>query len=704
MPEFLLEIFSEEIPARMQARAADDLKRLVLTGLEEAALAYDHAEAHVTPRRLAVWVDGLPHEQPHVRDERRGPRADAPDKAIEGFLRSVDKTLDECERRETPKGTFLYAVLEREGRPTASVLSDVIRKAVDEMPWPKTMRWGEGTFRWVRPIHQVMAIFDGSPLQGMVDPEPHTRFVFTGMTHGHRFLAPDAVPVHSFAEYRAKLRDGFVILDREERKRIIVEQATALADMRQLRLRDDPALVDEVAGLVEWPVALIGRIDEVFMDVPPEVLTSAMRTHQRYFALLRQDGSLAPRFIVVANTQARYDGQKVVAGNERVLRARLADAKFFWDTDRRVRLADRVPALRSIVFHARLGSVEDKLVRLQSLAADLAAYVPGAEVAKVRSAALLCKADLTTGMVGEFPELQGVMGRYYALEEGEDPEVADAVADHYAPQGPGDRCPNAPVSVAVALADKVDTLVGFFGIGEKPTGSRDPYALRRAGLGMIRLIRENGLRIPLGATFRRAAALYDGVDVPFSDAVFAELLDFLGDRLKVHLRDEGVRHDLISAVFARRQAEIAAQGATADLDLVRLLARVGALAEFLETEDGGNLLTAYRRAANIVRIESRKDGRAYDEAPDPELLRQDEERALGEALAAAGRACAERLAAEDFAEAMTALAGLRKPVDGFFDHVTVNTEDAELRANRLALLSAIVSTMNQVADFSRIEG
>jgi glycyl-tRNA synthetase beta chain len=584
------------------------------------------------------------------------------------------------------------------------VLPGVIRKAVDEMPWPKTMRWGEGTFRWVRPIHQIMAIFDGKPLQGMVDPEPHTRFVFTGMTHGHRFLAPDAVPIRSFAEYRTRLRDGFVMLDREERKRVIVEQATALADMRQLRLRDDPTLVDEVAGLVEWPVALIGRIDEVFMDVPPEVLTSAMRTHQRYFALLRPDGSLAPRFIVVANTQARYDGQKVVAGNERVLRARLADAKFFWDTDRKTRLADRVPALRSIVFHARLGSIEDKLVRLQSLAADLTAHVPGADVAKVRSAALLCKADLTTGMVGEFPELQGVMGRYYALEEGEDAEVADAVADHYAPQGPGDRCPTAPVSVTVALADKLDTLVGFFGIGEKPTGSRDPYALRRAGLGLIRLIRENGLRIPLGATFRRAAALYDGVDVPFSDAVFEDLLDFLGDRLKVHLRDEGVRHDLISAVFARRQAEIAAQGEKADLDLVRLLARVGALEAFLETEDGGNLLTAYRRAANIVRIESRKDGRAYDEAPDPALLHQDEERALGDALAAARQSCADRLSAEDFAGAMTALAGLRKPVDGFFDHVTVNAEDAALRANRLALLSAIVSTMNQVADFSRIEG
>ncbi len=700
MPEFVLEIFSEEIPARMQARAADDLKRLVLAGLEAATLTWSHAEAHVTPRRLALWVDGLPPEQPRVREERRGPRADAPPQAIEGFLRSIGLSLDQCERRGTPKGEFLFAVIERDGRPTEAVIEDVIRKAVNDMPWPKAMRWGEGAFRWVRPIHQVMAIFDGKPLEGMVDPEPHTRFVMTGMTHGHRFMAPDAMPVRSFAEYKARLRDAFVVLDREERKRIILEQANRLAEVRRLRLRDDPALLDEVAGLVEWPVPLIGRIDEVFMDVPAEVLTSAMRTHQRYFALLREDGSLAPRFIVVANTQARHDGQKVVRGNERVLRARLADAKFFWDHDRKLRLVDRVPVLREIVFHARLGSIEDKLVRLQSLVADLAPYVPGADIAKARSAALLCKADLTSGMVGEFPELQGVMGRYYALEQGEDAAVAEAIADHYAPQGPADRCPTAPVSVAVALADRIDTLVGFFAIGEKPTGSRDPYALRRAALGLIRLIRENGLRVPLVSVFRRGAALYDGIDLPFSEVTLDELLDFIADRLKVHLREEGVRHDLISAVFTRVHDEMAA----ADVDLLRLLARVEALAAFLETEDGANLLTAYRRAANIVRIESKKDARAYDAPPDPALLREHQERALGEALATARKTCRARLTAEDFAEAMTTLAGLRKPVDGFFDHVTVNADDPDLRANRLSLLSAIVSTMNEVADFSRIEG
>ncbi|NBC34001.1 MAG: glycine--tRNA ligase subunit beta, partial [Alphaproteobacteria bacterium] len=422
MPEFLLEIFSEEIPARMQKRAAEDLERLILGGIEAAGLSRTAAEAHVTPRRLVVWVDGLPEAQPDKTEERKGPRVDAPESAVEGFLRSVGMTRDQCERRRTPKGEVWFAVLQQPGRPTGEVLRDVVRQAVGSMPWPKSMRWGLGSFRWVRPIHHVLAIFDGRPLPGDIEPEPHTRFIFSAYTRGHRFLNPDAFAVGSFAEYKTLLKHAFVMLDREERKAAILEQAGRLADPRGLTLAHDPGLLDEVAGLVEWPVALIGRIDEQFMDVPPEVLMTSMTAHQKYFPLKRKDGSLAPRFIVIANTKARHDGAQVVAGNERVLRARLSDAKFFWDLDRKTRLEDRVPTLREIVFHARLGSMEDKVLRMQSLGTALAAHVPGAEVERVRSAALLAKADLTTGMVGEFPELQGVMGRYYALEEGEAPD------------------------------------------------------------------------------------------------------------------------------------------------------------------------------------------------------------------------------------------------------------------------------------------
>ncbi len=696
MAELLLELFCEEIPAGMQARGAADLERLVTAGLKEAGLAWTASEAHATPRRLTLWVDGLPEKQPDVKEERKGPKVDAPQKAIDGFLRATGLALEHCERRETPKGAVWFAVIERKGRPTGVVLAEVIGRAVTGLGWPKSMRWSEGGFRWVRPLHHIMALFDGQPLAGQIEPDPQTRYVFTALTQGHRFLAPDAFEVGGFADYKARLRDACVMLDREERKAVIQEQASRLAEAEGLRLKDDPGLVDEVAGLVEWPVVHIGRIDGAFMTVPPEVLTTAMRSHQRYFALETADGTLAPRFVIVANTTTRDDGAAVVAGNERVLRARLADARFFWDQDRRVKLEDRVPALRNIIFHARLGSMEDKVFRMKSLIDDLLRSLPNLDVNSARSAALLAKADLTTGMVGEFPELQGVMGRYYALAEGETAEVAEAIAQHYSPLGPNDSCPSEPTAVAVALADKIDTLVGFFAIDEKPTGSRDPYALRRAVLGVIRLVVENRTRMPLSEIIQNSWQLYKNQGKQLSDLekTNADLLSFFADRLKVALREKGVRHDLIDAVFSLGGED----------DLVRLLARVEALRALLDSDDGANLLVAYRRAANIVRIESKKDKRSYDDAVDRKLLRETDEKTLASALAGATERVDPLLADEDFSGAMAALAGLRSPIDDFFDHVTVNVDDPALRANRLALLSEITATMNRIADFSRIEG
>ncbi len=692
MAELLLELFSEEIPARMQARASDELKRLVTEKLKEAGLAFTRAGAFATPRRLALVVDGLPESQPDLREERRGPRVGAPDQAIQGFLRGSGlASLESCEQRDTGKGVFWFAVVEKKGGRTAEMLPRLIVEAINTLPWPKSMRVADQVFRWVRPLHGIVATFEGERLDGAVDLGAGQHLHFGSETRGHRFLAPRKFTVAGFGDYKVKLRESKVILDPAERRASIAAQAEKLAATEALTVKADDGLLDEVTGLVEWPVALMGRIDDAFMDVPPEVLTTSMRTHQKYFSLLKADGSLAPRFLVVANTEAKDGGKTIVAGNERVLRARLSDAKFFWDQDRKVKLEARVPALKEIVFHARLGTVADKIARVQALAAELAPMIPGADIDQVRSAALLAKADLTSGMVGEFPELQGVMGRYYALHEGENPDVADAIAEHYAPLGPNDRCPSAPVSVAVALADKIDTLVGFFAIDEKPTGSKDPFALRRAALGVIRLILENRLRLPLTSVFKHAGGLYDGIAGGLKPQ---NLLDFFADRLKVALREKGVRHDLISAVFALGGED----------DLVRLLARVEALKLFLDSDDGANLLTAYKRASNIVRIEEKKDGKAYDEAAHTALLSAGEEKALHEALTVATRESAAALAAEDFAGAMAALARLRRPVDDFFDKVTVNCDDAALRVNRLRLLSQIRTTLHGVADFSEIEG
>ena len=491
MPELLLELLSEEIPARMQVRAAADLKRLVGKALDEANLSCASIGAFVTPRRLTLIADGLPARQPDIPEERKGPRADAPEKAITGFLRSAGLDRDQVEERETDKGVFLFAVTVRAGRDTREALADVLPDTLKRLPWPKSMRWGRRSLRWVRPLRGILCLFDGATVEFSLEDESSREHIFSGNTTvGHRFLSPQSFAVTGFADYADGLRRAHVVLDPAERRQMIAEGAGKLAAAEGLKVVPDDALVDEVAGLVEWPVPLMGRIDAAFMDLPPEAMTAAMRTHQKYFALEDADGALAPRFVVVANIEANDGGAAIVAGNERVLRARLSDARFFRDADRRRTLASRAPELAKVVFHAGLGMLDHKAERMEKLAASIAGRVPGADVDRVRSASRLAKADLVTGMVGEFPELQGVMGRYYALADGEDAEVADAVAGHYAPRGPRDRCPTAPVSVAVALADRIDTLVGFFSIGERPTGSKDPFALRRAALGVIRLILE----------------------------------------------------------------------------------------------------------------------------------------------------------------------------------------------------------------------
>ncbi len=687
--QLLLELLSEEIPARMQARAAEDLARLVVEALEAQGLEPARTRAFATPRRLALVLDGLPEAQPDVSEERRGPKVGAPQQALDGFLKANGVTLADLAERDTPKGRFYFLDVEKKGRATAEVLAEAIADVLPRFPWPKSMRWGDRSERWVRPLESILCLFAGK-----VVPVAFAGRDAGDTTKGHRFLSPAPFAVKDFDDYVAKLEAAKVILDPAKRRDIIAREADAIAADAGLQVLPDAGLLAEVAGLVEWPVVLKGGIDDAFMSVPREVLSTSMRTHQKYFSLTDAKGGLAPGFLVVANMQPTDGGKRIVAGNERVLRARLSDARFFWDTDREAKLDSRVAALGDRIFHAALGSVEAKVGRIAALSAEIARAI-GADAAKAERAARLAKADLSTAMVGEFPELQGVMGRYYALHDGEDAEVADAIAQHYAPQGPSDACPTTPVSVAVALADKIDSLVGFFAIDEKPTGSRDPYALRRAALGLIRLVQENRLRVGLKGLFLAAHARYAGVaNLRPAEVVADELVDFLADRLKVHWREEGVGHDVIAAVFARDK----------DDDVVRFRARVAALGDFLKAEDGRNLLIAYRRAANIVRIEEKKDGARFDAAPDATLLATPEETALHAALERAVPASARALAAEDFGGAMAALATLRAPVDAFFDKVTVNSEDPKQRDNRLRILSRIGAAMESVADFSRLEG
>jgi glycyl-tRNA synthetase beta chain len=693
MAELLLELLSEEIPAGLQVPAADQLRRLVVDALKEAEIDFAEAKTHSASRRLTLMVEGLPTVQADRTIERKGPRTDAPDKAIQGFLGAAGVSLEDCETREDKKGTFYVAVIEQKGQPVRDVLAEIVRDAVTKLPWPKSMRWAEARFRWVRPLHNVLALFDGAPLAGGIDLDKG-ELAFSDQTFGHRFLAPAAIAVKDHDDYVAKLAQGFVSIERDGRRNTIGDALSAAAQAAGLTVRDDPALLEEVTGLVEWPVVLVGDIDPQFMALPAEVLTTSMRKHQKYFALENTDGTLAAKFAFVANMVADDGGAAIIAGNQRVLRARLADAQHFWDQDRKKTLQSRVPELSNIIFHAKLGSVGDKIDRLSALATEVAAHIPDTDKDRVRSAARLAKADLVSGMVGEFPDLQGTMGQYYALAEGESADVAAAIAEHYSPAGPTDMCPSAPTSIAVALADKVDTLVGFWKIDEKPTGSKDPYALRRAALGVIRIVLENRLRLPLREVFAIAGGLLKVDD----SALYNDLMSFIADRLKVHLRDEGISHDHIEAIFALSGED----------DLVRLLERVRALAAFVESEDGSNLLIAYRRAANIVRAEQKKDDEVFDGAAYDSSLGQGEanglESALWRALEGAESEAGTSLQAEKFADAMSSLAQLRAPVDKFFDDVTVNVDDADIRRNRLRLLAHIQQVMDNVADFSKIEG
>ena len=697
MAELLIELFSEEIPARMQAKAAEDFQRLVTAKLHDAGLHFTLARTYVTPRRLALVVEELPAAQPDLKEEKKGPRVGSPQQAIDGFLKSAGlKSLKDCVERDTGKGVFYFAIVEKKGLPTAEVVPGIIVDAIQQMPWPKSMRFADWSQRWVRPLHGILAVYDGQPLAGSLPMGSGVSLPFTGQTVGHRFLSPAKINVANSAAYMTKLKAAKVIPDPAERRALIWAQCRDRALKENLTVKADEALLDEVTGLVEWPVVLVGKIDQHFMSLPPEVLTTSMRTHQKYFALLDKQGNLAPRFLVVSNMETKDKGAAIIAGNERVLRARLSDAKFFWEQDQKVKLADRLPALADIIFHAKLGSVAEKVGRMRALAAHLAASIPDCDSALAAQAAELAKADLVSGMVGEFPELQGLMGRYYAAKEGLPRDVAVAIGDHYRPLGPNDHCPSAPVSIAVALADKIDSLVGFFAIDEKPTGSKDPFALRRAALGVIRLILENKLRLTLRDTLGFAySGFYDqgGFAQNQPKAVVAQLLDFFADRLKVALKEQGVRHDLISAVFALGDED----------DLVRLMARVKALQDFVEGDAGANLLSAYRRASNIVRIEEKKDSASYDGAAEPAKFQLPEEKALFAALEQEALAARKRIGVEDFVGAMSALSDLRAPIDAFFDKVTVNDPEPGLRANRLRLLSTIRATLNTVADFSKIE-
>ena len=670
MPELLLELFSEEIPARMQAKAAEDLRALVTNALVEAGLTYEGAQAHAGPRRLVLSVEGLNAKAADVAEERKGPRLDAPQPAIDGFLKSTGLKLGDLKIQDDKKGQFYIAVVRRQGRAATDIIAGIVPDTIRKFPWAKSMRWGSGTLRWVRPLQSILCTFDGEVVPFEVDG-----IASGNVTRGHRFMGAQRIEVRRFEDYAQKLNKEFVVVDATARAETIRAEARNLAFAQGLELIEDEGLLKEVAGLVEWPVVLMGSYDEKFLAVPPEVIATSIRTHQKCFALRdAKTGKLANRYLLVSNMVAKDGGKLIVEGNNKVIAARLSDAKFFWDQDRKTPLEKLLPKLDSITFHAKLGSQGERVKRVEALAGEIAKVI-GADVEKSRLAARLCKADLVTGMVGEFPELQGLMGRYYALDQGVDPEVADAIRDHYKPQGPGDTIPVSKISQAVALADKLDTLVGFWAIDEKPTGSKDPYALRRAALGVIRIILDKSLRLRLR---------HGGED----------LLAFFADRLKVYLRESGARHDLIDAVFALGGQD----------DLLMIVRRVEALSKFLETDDGKNLLAGVKRASNILKIEEKKDGKSYGGDVRPDQLIKGEEKTLHSAITVAIGQARKGVEHEDFEAAMRGIAKLRGPVDAFFDNVTVNDKDATFRENRLRLLNRIRTATQEVADFSKIEG
>ncbi len=739
MPDLLIELFSEEIPARMQTRAGEDLKKRITDGLVEAGLTYASAAALTTPRRLTLAVEGLLTESPTIREERKGPKVGAPDKAIEGFLRGAGLTRDQLEERDTPKGAVYFAQIEKPGRPAAEILAEVLEATIRNFPWPKSMRWGGGPMRWVRPLHSILCILtDEAGVQ--VVPLEVEGITSGDTTEGHRFMAPNRFAVTSFEDYAAKLKRAFVVLSPEERAEHIWNDAQNMAFAAGLEVVDDKGLLAEVAGLVEWPVVLMGQIDEEFLDLPPEVLQTSMKEHQKFFSVENPKTGRIERFITVANRETADNGATILAGNQKVLSARLADAKFFWENDLRVAKSDIAQwtrALENVTFHNKLGTQAERIGRIAALARELAP-VTGADADQAEKAARLAKADLSSEMVYEFPELQGLMGHYYIEAAGEDAAVAAVAQDHYSPLGPSDDVPTAPLSVTVALADKLDTLTGFWAIDEKPTGSKDPFALRRAALGVTRLILENDLRLSLDRFFdsqliRAESAINEALpeanvlelleeiaergvfgaafqtvrdkidDLPA--AAFLELekkvpdasddlLSFFHDRLKVFLRDEGIRHDVIDACIAMDGND----------DLNLLVKRARALNAVIATEDGENLVQGFKRANNILTQAEEKDGVEYSYGADVKFAETDSEKALFSALDAAQAQIDPALRAEDFPTAMAAMAALRGPVDAFFEDVQVNTDNDILRRNRLNLLSQIRSVCSSVADLTKIEG
>jgi len=714
MPDLLLELLSEEIPARMQARAAEDLRRAVTDRLVEAGLVYDGAKAFVTPRRLALTVQGVPVRQPDRREEKKGPRVGVPEQAVAGFLKAAGlKSLAEAKVQPDKKGDFYVAVIDKPGRPALDVISEILPEVIKSFPWPKSMRWGAqsknpGALNWVRPLQSILATFGPETEDPDIVPFTIDGIAAGNVTRGHRFLAPETFTVRRLADYAAKLDKAKVVLDAERRRSIIDTEAKQLAFAQGLELVEDAGLLAETAGLVEWPVVLMGAFDEAFLQIPEEVIRATIRNNQKCFVLRdAAHAKLVNKFLLVANLEADDGGKAIIAGNERVIRARLADARFFYQTDLKTKLEDRLPSFNDIIFHEKLGSQADRIERIERLAAELAPIV-GADVKKAKRAARLCKADLLTEIVGEFPELQGTIGKYYAQEQGEDEAVAHAIEDHYRPKGPDDLVPIDPVSIAVALADKLDTLVGFWAVDEKPTGSKDPYALRRAALGIIRLVLENEIRLSLIKVTKSAAtelgsrgAAADRKQLP------VDLLAFFADRLKVQLREQGARHDLVDAVFALQETG-SAGGTTGTRnvqdDLLMIVRRVEALGQFLDSEDGKNLLAGFKRATSIIRIEEKKDNRHYTGAPQARLYRQPEEKALANAIETVESEAARAVEKEDFVGAMRAMAKLRPAVDAFFDKVTVNVDDKALRENRLKLLNQIREATRGVADFSKIEG
>ncbi len=791
MPDLLLELFSEEIPARMQARAAEDLKKAVTDRLVAAGLVYEDARAFVTPRRLTLAVHGVPVRQPDQREEKKGPRVGAPEAAIAGFVKAAGlKSISDAKVQPDKKGDFYVAAIDKPGRAALDVIGEILPDVIKNFPWPKSMRWGApsqaaGALNWVRPLHSILATFGPETEDPDIVPFAVDGIAAGNVTRGHRFLAPAPFTVRRLADYLEKLGHAKVVPDTARRKQIILTEAKQLAFAQGLELVEDDGLLAEVAGLVEWPVVLMGAFDPKFLQIPEEVIRATIRNNQKCFVLRESvpsplvgegreggreakapsqtgaerpsafaarlstpaptpphkgEGRLVDKFLLVSNIEAEDGGAAIVAGNERVIHARLSDAKFFYETDLKTRLEDRLPKFKDIVFHEKLGSQAERIERIEQLAAKLAPLV-GANVVKAKRAARLCKADLLTEMVGEFPELQGTMGKYYAEAQGEDEAVAHACEDQYKPKGPDDLVPSDPVSVATALADKIDMLVGFWLINEKPTGSKDPYALRRAALGLIRLVLANNLRISwvrdgiaplvtsqlivglrinelieqqkvvagsgfsqeianrlneliLAETTSDAANRLANATVQLSWEIFRDVLAFIAERLKVQLREQGARHDHLLAVFSLENQD----------DLFLLVRRVEALGKFLDTEDGKNLLAGYKRATNIIRIEEKRDNREYTGAPDRKLYEQTEEKTLADEINLVRAVATKAVEAEDFVGAMRPLARLRHSVDAFFDKVTVNVEDKRLRENRLKLLNEIRAATRAVADFSKIEG